>query len=70
MSAKAICNQCAKEEPLRSTPLGVVLMPTEWLVTVREEEGGELTVIDCCTLACAQAFDAVSGRETVIEPTK
>ena len=68
MAAKAICNVCQKEESIETTPLGLAMMPREWFVTVREENG-EFKVVDVCSTECAQAFDKSKGREQTILET-
>jgi hypothetical protein len=67
VAAKAICNVCKKEQEIETTPLGLAMMPREWFVTVRDNEG-DLKIVDVCSDVCAQAFDKSVGRtETILD---
>lgn len=65
MAAFAKCNQCGKTQELEVLPLGIAMMPKEWLGAVRNDK-----TIDVCSEACAVAIDAKDGVDvTVIRDT-
>jgi hypothetical protein len=49
---------------MESTPMGVALMPKEWLCSVRKAADGGLQVIDVCSDECAATFDKSGEAES------
>lgn len=62
MAAIAKCDLCGKTTDIEVVPLGVALMPKDWLGAIREGKP-----VDVCSEECAQALDSRDGvEETVI----